>query len=572
MPPLRDSGPRVSLRDEYDGRRVVNTPMSLHACQLEGVDPYSLTIAGRARPANAGGGGDDASAAPPTPRSRVRVSPQRLGSTARGAADVLFDAAVPQTREQRELKERFIERRRAQLLASVMRTYKRVTAPRSTLPPPPLALTGELPEDKPATGSARARFMRQPKSVTSTLRTLAATDAGDEGSGGGGGGGGGDTLRGRRAGAAGSGSIGASPSPGVPANATVLSSENAAEIARHYERLQHEVERTWEANVQLEKRARIARDLLQRQQQQRAESLSARGRQRDEHLERAQHQHAEQLSARQQRAEQRLRADEERAARVVARRQAQQEEARVRGLTSGDAQRSASEKIEAARISRLAERTQEQEQLAQQAAMRREQERATHAFEGELHALMARDTALRAARAAEYRKEVFSERVAVADQRSLRRRDDINDRFHDAMVQRDAVHRVKQSLDTFFHVLPPRPADATQRYSTNGEPAGDIKVVPVPGGTALPRIEPPQWLQRELGRLHETRRQRSTDSARARSVVIAGGVDGAATVGSDGATPDKRQVKRATHPRRWPFTAPESAATKVAYPKWMYED
>lgn len=618
---------RVSLGDDYDGRRVVNTPLSLHACQLEGVDPYSLTIAGRAASSgkdnedendNRSGGSKSpnrqAGAAAAQQQQQLRRSLQSLGSTAKGQADTLFDAAVPATKEQQEIKNRIMERRRQLLFASVLRTYKKLSSPRNTLPPPPLALRGELPDDVEdvvggggslSPGSARRKkFASQPKSVTSTLRRLAAAGAS-----------GNDLDE--------AGDNGTKKALSSLSNATVLSEENSLEVARFFSKREHLTKKQWEANLKTELRDKEARELWQQQIRERSESMSARAKQRDEHLSQVQEHHNELQEQRRREVEERVQKERERAEAVLARKRQMQEEARERGLTRGDDQRLNALKTEQQRLNRIAEKTQEKADVQAEVNARRLQERQLHEFEAHLNSLLSRDTQLRAARASEYKKEVFNERVVVSNYRANKRREESNDKYHDAMVQRDAVHRMKEQIETFFSTLPKRPAEVTARFSTKGEIGGDLKVLPPPALAAakkrennndflsltasssprttnssarsllhsttssrnvnndvLPQIEPPAWLAKEVQHLTNSQKQkrallstmRSTSNS-GRTVVIRNGAlndEDEASANGEGRSGSARSVKRATHPRRWPYTAPESES-KVAYPKWMYQ-
>lgn len=589
-------GPKVSLSDDYDGRRVVNTPLSLHACQLEGVDPYSLTIQGREHVSKT----DEEDINEPNSSatrnknkqllSSSSKSLQNLGSTKKGQADTIFDVAVPLSKEQQAVKEKFLEHRRQLLFSSVLRTYKKLTSPRSTLPPPPLALTGELPEDMEE--DRRKKFSNKPKSVTSTLRRLAQQDQqnNDE-------------------------ELGASTKSASllsTKNATVLSSDNSQEVARYYSKLESLTQKQWKANLECEQRDKQAKEHWANQTRASSEAMSARGRQRDEHMSLVKTHHDEKHAERLREIEQRMKREQEKMDSVLNRKRQRQEEAMERGMTRGDQQRSTANRVEESRLATIAEKNMEKQERQDEASQRREREKQMHDFEGQLNSLMSRDTQLRAARAAEYRKEVFNERIAVADYTARKRKEDMNDKFHDAMVQRDAVHRLKEQLDGFFGQLPKRPAEATARYSTKGEIGGDFKIVPpneqrrrensarnnfnkqrsflsnFDGNNnnnnnisesgkeklLLPKIEPPTWLSKEVGLLHETQQQKRAESKQ-RSIIIRDNNNAAndnKNNDKDSATnsPRSSSVKRAQHARRWPYTAPESEK-KVAYPKWMYQ-
>lgn len=625
-----NNGPRVSLGDSYDGRRVVNTPLSLHACQLEGVDPYSLTIQGRRANRNNNGGDDDdglsnnnssnnsfARRGHSSPRkdavgsmSLVRTSAQK----AKDCADALFDAAIPMSKEQQSIKDKFIEHRRQQLLASVLRTYKKLAAPRSTLPPPPMALSGSLPDMSESRQQKLQQFARKPKSVTSTLRRLADQDGGnyrrdDEG---------GEDMMNETARSGGMGSGGLK-------NATLLSTDNSQELARYFAKLQERQRQVWEANLKTELRDKEEKARRALQIQQRDEEMLRHSQQTTHKVQTARQRHEEHVHERQAHTEQVIQRDKQRCEQVLQRRLQQQEEVRLRGMVRGDDQRSRSVKAEADRQQRLAEKRQEKESIFMEHSARREHDNTTVLFEKELAALAARDTAMRAQRANEYKKLIFEERVTVANFKEKQRRGEFDERFHDAMVQRDAVHRMKESLDHFFATLPARPTEVTPRYNTKGEPGGDLKVLPAPllaksarqqkdsdgfgmvdgdssarrqnksaafdnkmlsvsktdlalksgllssrnPADALPLIAPPTWLAKEVDRLQSNQRERSSSARRLRQEANAKRV--AMPNGSDDGGGGAKPFKRAHHPRRWPFTAPESVA-KVAAPKWMFQE
>jgi hypothetical protein len=563
----------VSLALPYDGRRCVNTPLSLHACRIEGIDPWDLTTADRPsgrsarsprRPLHSlddADGGEEFGGSYALPDVATPGASARSARSVRGAKEAIdtelttqllrsYEASAtamrnvnPRSKVEADAKARFLAKRREALVATVQRRYNA------------LAAAGGMTAVEAAIGTQRLDSPRR-------------------------------TVDGRAGTSYGVGGIGRITGPHPDAAAQ-------REVSKYYARLQEDTVHAWRARADIE-----AKDvaLLERREltaSARGVLQSERGASRDAHMARVQRDAEEQHTRRVADLMTRIAAEDERLAKWGESRRDGWRTTLLRNTTRGESQRAESVRITDARQRALSAKADEAAARAHEAATRNSAVAAATEFEHELHTAHTADTSERAMRAALYRRSLLQQKLVVERERHRLYKEGKQRQLAETLERRDAVKRVKDDITTFFRTLPKHPGDALAATAP-GSPRSTRSI----GGAAIrlrrpnspleettglgtrgsstarrprppqqvPSIVPPEWLQKSLTDLAATQERRSDEAAQAHAARQLTASSRYARVGGRGLP--ETAVRHIA-----PFTlASRDVSPRQAFPRWMYQE